>query len=159
MSIHSAFDQTRVQHANLLRRLAAWVYDAFILAAILFFVSGVWIAINQGEAISETQRPFYQSSLLIAAFAYCAYAWTHSGQTIGMMAWRLRVQTLEGGRLSYSTSLKRFLLGALSMLLFGLGYIAMLWGDERLTLHDRITHTRVVLLPKKNKKAADVSAA
>ena len=159
MKLRASFDQTQVKHANLLRRLAAWVYDAFVIAAILFFISGIWIAFNQGEAINSAQRPFYQSSLFISAFAYCAYAWTRSGQTIGMMAWRLRVQTPEGGRITYLMSIKRFLMAGVSMLLCGLGYLAMLLGDEHLTWHDRVSGTQVILLPKRDKKAAKRSAA
>jgi uncharacterized RDD family membrane protein YckC len=159
MKYRASFDQNQVQHANLPRRLAAWVYDAFVIAAVLFFITGIWIAFNHGEAITTDQRPFYQSSLFITAFAYCAYAWTRSGQTIGMMAWRLRVQTPEGGRLTYLMALKRFLMAGISMLLAGVGYLAMLIGDEHLTWHDRISRTEVVLVPKREKKAAEKSAA
>ncbi|BBB31026.1 RDD family protein [Neptunomonas japonica] len=146
------YDQTQVLQTSLLRRLAALVYDVLIVIAILFIVSGVGVAMNDGEPVSG---PLYKSLLLVAMFLFFGYFWTRSGQTIGMMAWRIRVQTAEGYSLSWVHSLIRFFMAGVSIACLGLGYLWMLFSDQKLTWHDQVSGTRVVQLPakKKQKKA------
>jgi uncharacterized RDD family membrane protein YckC len=144
------YDQTNVLQASLLRKLAALVYDVLIVIAILFVVSGIGVAINDGEPVSG---PLYKSLLLVAMFLFFGYFWTRSGQTIGMMAWRIRVQTIEGYSLSWVHSLIRFFMAGVSIACIGLGYLWMLFSDEKLTWHDQASSTRVVQLPPKKKKS------
>ena len=144
------YDQTHVLQASLLRKLAALVYDVLIVIAILFVVSGIGVAINDGEPVSG---PLYKSLLLVAMFLFFGYFWTRSGQTIGMMAWRIRVQTTEGYSLSWTHSLIRFFMASVSIACFGLGYLWMLFSDEKLTWHDQVSSTRVVQLPPKKKQS------
>lgn len=142
------FNQTQVMKASLLRRLAALVYDVLIVIAILFVVSGIGVIINDGEAVSGA---LYKSLLLISMFLFYGYFWTRSGQTIGMMAWRIRVQTQEGYSLSWMHSLIRFFMAGISLACFGLGYLWMLFSDQQLTWHDQVSGTCVVQLPPKKK--------
>jgi len=142
-------DQTDIQQASLAKRLAALIYDLLVMIGLLFCVSAAWIGFNGGQAVSG---PFYNTSLFLTVFLFNAYFWTRSGQTIGMMAWRLRVQTVNGYTLSWTQSLIRFFSAILSIACVGLGYWVMLLNDEHLTWHDRFSGTRVVVLPKRNKK-------
>ncbi len=142
------FDQTDLKSASFFRRIAALVYDFMIVVAVMFAVLAIGVGLNHGEAVSG---PIYQSALLISVFLFNAYFWTKSGQTIGMMAWRLRVQTLEGYSLSWTQSLVRFFAAGLSLVCLGLGYLWILLSDQRLSWHDQISQTRVVQLPPKKK--------
>ncbi|QEQ97703.1 RDD family protein [Neptunomonas concharum] len=142
------YDQTDVMQASLFKRLAAFVYDLMVVIAVLFAVSAVGVAINDGEAVDG---PLYKSALFLAVFLFNGYFWTRSGQTIGMMAWRLRVQTIEGYSLSWGHALKRFLMAIISIAVGGLGYWWMLFSDQRMTWHDMVSSTRVVQLPKRKK--------
>lgn len=139
------FEQSGIGQAGLTVRLAALVYDALVVTAILFAVAAVGVTLNDGEAV---QGPLFNATVFLSIFLFNGYFWTRSGQTLGMMAWRLRVQTLEGYSVSWRHALKRFMVAILSLLLFGIGYWWMLFNDERLTLHDRLSDTRVVRLPK-----------
>ena len=142
-------DQTGTQQASLAKRFAALIYDLLVLIGLLFCVSALWIVFNNGEAVSG---PFYNTSLFLTIFLFNAYFWTRSGQTIGMMAWRLRVQTVDGYTLNWTQSLIRFFSSLFSIACFGAGYWTMLLNDERLTWHDRFSDTRVVVLPKRDTK-------
>lgn len=142
------YSQTDVQHATLARRLAAFVYDTLIVIAILFFVGGIGVALNNGEA---AEGPLMESAYFVAVFLFNGYFWTRSGQTIGMMAWRLRVQTVEGYSLSWTHALKRFFVAIFSIAMAGAGYWWMLFSDQKLTWHDQASSSRVVLLPKRKK--------
>lgn len=143
------FDQAGVTEANLFKRLAALVYDLLVVIALLFFVGGIGVALNGGEA---AEGPLMQSAYFVVIFLFNGFFWTKSGQTIGMMAWRLRVQSLEGYSLTWSQALKRWLAAIVSITAAGFGYWWMLFSDERLTWHDRFSNSRVVVIPKRKKE-------
>lgn len=148
-----------VQPAGLFRRLAAMVYDSLLLLGLSFVYGGVfavsipnWLAdepVPLGElAYGPVGRLFFQLGWLALLVGFFTYFWRRGGQTLGMRAWRLQVQTPEGGIISYQQCLLRCALAPLSMAAFGLGYLWCLFDPQRQTLHDRLTKTRVVTLPK-----------
>ena len=76
--------------------------------------------------------------------------WTRRGQTLGMVAWRLKVERDDGTSLRWSDALLRLAGASVSLLAFGLGYF-WIWIDrDRLAWHDRWSHTRVIVLPKRS---------
>lgn len=142
--------QTGLLPAPLWRRLAAMLYDSLLIAALWMLVGGLGVALNGGEAVGG---PLFKSLLFLVTFGFFAFFWTRNGQTLGMMAWRLRVESHQGGGMSAFQALLRFFTAALSLACLGLGYWWMLWDRECRTWHDRYSETRVVLLPKKKKAA------
>lgn len=143
---------SELKPATLSRRLAAMVYDFMIVVAIWMVIGAIGVGLNGGEALdTPMERATQQSALFIVTYLFFAYCWTRNGQTLGMLAWRLRVQKMEGRTLNWTESLLRFLAAGFSLLTLGAGYWAMLFGDERLTWHDRWTESTVVMLPKKKK--------
>lgn len=150
---------TFIQPAGLFRRLAAMVYDSLLLLGLSFVYGGLfavsipnWLAdepVPLGElAYGPLGRLFFQLGWLALIVGFFTYFWRHGGQTLGMRAWRLKVQTPDGQTISYQQCLLRCLLAALSMALAGLGYVWCLFDPQRQTLHDRLTHTQVIVLPK-----------
>ena len=102
--------------AGLLRRLAALVYDLLLVIAVAFAVTFAMLPLTRGEAILiSTEGPvghLYHAVLLLAVIAYFGWCWTQSGQTLGMKAWRIRLEGLDGRRLNWTVALARFALGA-----------------------------------------------
>ena len=146
--------------AGFRRRFAAWVYD-FLLAVAVYMTAGaasfllIVLAIHLGliniqgfdhvsDAISNTPwllvvNEVWKLSWLAYFFVFF---WAKSGQTLGMKAWRLRVQNLDGSLLTKTTGIKR-LCGAL----LGLGSLWVLIDRKnKLSLQDKITDTEVVVL-------------
>ena len=80
--------------------------------------------------------------------AFYLYFWTFKGQTLGMQVWRLVVIQPSGGVLSRQQAIQRFLVATPSLGCLGLGFFWMMANPERAALHDLLTGTRVVLLPK-----------
>ncbi|SHF71973.1 Uncharacterized membrane protein YckC, RDD family [Modicisalibacter ilicicola DSM 19980] len=136
--------------AGLLRRLAAMVYDGLVLMAIWVLVGFVGVALNGGEA---TESPLFHSVLLIVTFAFFAFFWMRAGMTLGMQAWRLRVQGVEGNPLSLPQCLMRFIAAVFSLALGGLGYWWILIDGERRSWPDIISDSRVVVLPKRPRRS------
>lgn len=80
--------------------------------------------------------------------AFYVYFWTFKGQTLGMQVWRLVVIQPAGGTLNRRQAIQRFLVATPTMGCLGLGLFWILVNPERAALHDLLTGTRVVQLPK-----------
>ncbi len=110
--------------AGFFRRLAALFYDLLLVIALGFIVTFAMLPLTRGEAIlSSTQGIVghaYHALLAMLAFAYFGWSWTRSGQTLGMRAWRIRLESSGGKPLNWAESLLRFVLGS------GLAWLAAL---------------------------------
>ena len=103
------------------------------------------------------QSMFYKVTLNTIAFLAIAYFfiffWSRSGQTLGMRAWKLRVQTQQGYVISKITGLKRLLVSFL-----GLGSLTVLIDRKnKLSLQDRLTNTEIVVLSLEANKGTNWS--
>lgn len=108
-------------------------------------VTLIFIALRGGQAVSPGALP-YQLLLLIVAAAFHVSSWLRGGQTLGMRAWRIRLEKRSGAAIDLRTGLLRFAAGVLTILSCGMG-LFWLWIDrDRLTWHDRLAGTRVVVL-------------
>lgn len=134
--------------AGLIRRLAAILYDTLVLIAVLLVAAVPFDLIARGAPTSEAGRHLFQFYLLVVAFLFFGWFWVHGGQTLGMRAWRLRVVNRAGGAVSWSQALLRFLAALLSWVPFGAGYLWVLADRDRCTWHDRLSGTRMIVIPK-----------
>ncbi len=102
--------------AGLLRRLAALLYDLLLVIALAFVTSFAMLPLTGGEAIlTSTQGSIghlYHAVLVLTVGAYFSWCWTRGGQTLGMKAWHIRLESADGGRLKWAGALIRFALGA-----------------------------------------------
>ncbi|WP_207063373.1 RDD family protein [Motiliproteus sp. SC1-56] len=137
------------QPASLLLRLAAMLYDSLIVIALWMLIGAIGVGLNGGEAV---EGPFFKSCLFLITFIFFAGFWTRSGQTLGMQAWRIRIQTPDGFTITPLQALIRFFAAMAAALPLGLGYWWMLFDRQGLTWHDRYSESRVVRVPKPRKK-------
>ena len=144
---------------SLLRRLAALIYDSFLLIALIFAWIAIVIGINvwlvgedQVKQATLAAPPWaVWLGIVIVIVGFYTYFWRKSGQTLGMQAWRIKTQQPNGERLSYQQCLVRIASGALSWACLGLGYLWAL-GPSKKTWHDIASNSQVVLLPKESRK-------
>lgn len=133
--------------AGVMRRLAAGAYDALLLGALWMVATFAIVMFRGGEPVPAGD-PAYRLLLLTLAALYFGVSWVRGGQTLGMRAWRLRVERASGEPVDPRTGAVRLFAGALTLATCGLG-LAWLWIDrDELTWHDRLAGTRVLLLPK-----------
>jgi len=148
-----------MQRSNLLRRLMALVYDLFLIIALLFAWIAAAISIRvwlSGEAVvreSDTAAPAWAIylGLIVVIGGFYSFFWRKSGQTLGMQAWRIKTQRLDGELLTFKDSIVRLVAGVISWGCFGAGILWAL-GPNRLSWHDSLSNTEVVLLPKESRK-------
>ncbi len=147
--------------APLWRRLAALVYDSLILLAISM-AYGALVTLT-GALGGQTQEAKYQPMfhaggsaelvligwILCLVFFYVGF-WQRSGQTLGMRAWRLKLVDAHdnNAKISMSRCLQRAAWGAPSVIFFGLGYWYRFISPTRQCLHDKLTRTQVIVIPK-----------
>ena len=130
------------------RRLAALVYDALLVTAALLLYTSLAVLANGGKAIEPQTAGawvylYYAGEIGVMAgyYAVCCHL---TGHTLGMRAWRLRVQMPQGGLLSWPRCLLRFCCGVIAWAPAGLGVLWMYLDSEQLTLTERCSGTRMV---------------
>ena len=128
-------------------------YDLLLVIALLMVITALMLPLTGGEAITvDRVGPLeyaYRLLLLAAVIFYFGWSWIRRGQTVGMIAWRLKVERADGYLLNWRESILRMAAACVSLAAAGLGYF-WIWIDrDKLAWHDRWTKTRVVLLPKR----------
>jgi uncharacterized RDD family membrane protein YckC len=147
-----------LQPANLLRRVCAMIYDGLLLLALLMIVTAFFLPFTGGEAVRWSTFPLltllYWPVIAGAVVIYFGMPWTERGQTLGMASWRIRVQRDDGYLLTWRDVFVRLAASLVSWAPAGLGWVWALYDPQRRTWHDRLSQSRVVLLPKARKAAS-----
>lgn len=152
--------------ASLARRLAAMVYEALVVTAILLIASFPFHGAATGR-LDGLARHLFQAYLFLVVGLYFVWCWRRAGQTLPMKAWKLRLVDRAGAPPGTARALLRYVLAALA---FGSGVVAaivlarhprelgawlalapglatILWSAvdrDRQFLHDRLAGTRIV---------------
>lgn len=122
----------------LLRRIAAFLYDCLLLVALFFLITALAIAFNDGQAI---QHVLFYFALLFIAFIFFDGFWRHGGQTLGMRAWRLKVESTNDEKITLKQSAVRFVSGTF---LFGITLFFAFISPSRQALHDSLSKTKII---------------
>ncbi len=160
--------------AGVLRRLAALTYDLLLVLALLFAGTALVLPLSGGEAITPAAQGaaayLYRLYLAALALVYFGCSWIRGGQTLGMMAWKIRIERSDGARLAWPAALGRFafglglvlctvtglwllraasgagmpIVGALLLAPAIANYAWLLRGRPRGTLQDRCCRSRIV---------------
>jgi uncharacterized RDD family membrane protein YckC len=143
--------------AGLLRRLGALLYDSLLLVAVLMIATALFLPLTGGEAVSSTSNArlewVYRGVLAALVVLFYGTFWTRSGQTLGLKSWRMRVEREDGRALTWGDTLRRLAAALVSLLPAGLGWIWIAFDPGRRAWHDRLSHTRVVVVPDRQRRA------
>ena len=122
-------------------RVAAMLYDALVLLAV-WVTTVVMLVTVIGDAVVGA---WVQSLLFVETYALLAFCWCRRGQTIGMVAWRLRLHC--DSPFTASQALRRFVAGLASFATLGLGFMWMWFDGERKSWPDRFSNSIIVREP------------
>lgn len=151
-----------LKRAGFFKRLAAMVYDWLAVIALAMLVTIVNLVaihfLNKGGIIDISgyadpsaylnDQIWFQVELALWVWLFYAWFWHDGGQTIGMRAWRLKLQRVDGK----PAELKRTALRALYSI-FGLGNVLLLvMPKAKLSLQDKLTKTEMIVLTKEQNK-------
>ena len=154
------------------RRVFCGLYEQLILLgviALLFIVPNLILGIVFGVSLPSWLTFFYLYAVL---GIYFVWYWTHSGQTLAMQTWRIKLVTSSGARLTQRLAVWRYVYGSLWLIpciilqsvaelqkwgIIGLLFTValFLWPltiyldpRHRQSLPDRLGKTKLILLPK-----------
>jgi uncharacterized RDD family membrane protein YckC len=138
------------QTAPVLNRIGAALLDVLILAAIdaaVLYLTLRLTSVPLTDVMSLPEVPL-AAFLLLLNGGYFVLFTAAGGQTIGKMATGIRVVPHEpsrrGERVPFNTAVLRAVAYAASLLPVGLGFLPILFRQDRRALHDRLSDTRVV---------------
>ena len=128
---------------GLLRRLAIMLYDALVVLALLIVAAALAMAVgfDSATALKDWGYTLY---LLTVWFFYLAWCWRKGGMTVGMRAWRVRIQNESGDFPGWGQCLLRFVTSLLSAAVAGAGFIWSLFDSRKRCWHDILSRTRLL---------------
>jgi uncharacterized RDD family membrane protein YckC len=134
------------------RRLAALLYDAVLLAALLMIFTAGALFFTRGAAVVPANAGawtyVYRAGLVAVIAGYYLLNWLRSGQTLGMRAWRLRAVSDSGKPVAFKAAVLRLIYGLLAWAPGALGVLWLYVDSEHLAVHDRLSRTRIVHLSR-----------
>lgn len=146
-----------ISRPGLIKRLAVIIYDALLLAGVLFFCLVITFGIGlylfkvfTGSSIDAYPVIKIIVSCLVFIMAttisllFYGRFWTRGGQTLGMRAWHLYLVDENGKFIDWKVARKRFAFAALSWLCLGMGYAWILVNRKNLAWHDMASNTQIV---------------
>jgi len=145
------------------------LYESMLLFGVVF-VSGWLFATLLEQRHALYLRNVLQDWLFVVIGVYFVWFWTHSGQTLAMKTWRIRLVTTDGNAIGFKRAVGRYFLawmwilpglaaawasGAKAWMLILIPAVnIVLWtltaflDPNRQFLHDRIAGTRVISMPE-----------
>lgn len=149
------------------RRFVSMMYEAILLFGLIFGVLLIFDILTQSQHALRL-RFARQVILFMTVGLYFLLSWRRTGQTLPMQTLHLRLQTLDGKKLSWWRAVYRYLLMSVVPLLFAFGIYVLsslttyrsttilivlaplslfiwTWFDkDKLFLHDRLAGTRII---------------
>lgn len=129
--------------ASLRRRLVSLFYDLLLLTALLLVAGFAYVPFF-GAAQSGLQKAAFQMYLLVVIAMYFVTFWSRGGQTLAMKTWRIRLVAQDGGIVTASTAMLRFVLAFGGLLCAGAGFWWALFDRDRQFFHDRMARTKII---------------
>lgn len=145
----SANHDAEAEEAGLVTRLVAFAIDAALTVGLLsigftVIASIIPFAFGDGEGLPLWGAIVLAGIALFIGGTLFQTFWYLVGQTPGMRFLGIRLVRDGGGDVDYKTATRRVLLLPLSILVFGLGILAILRSPKRQAWHDRGAHTVVI---------------
>ena len=108
-------------------------------------IDGLLIAMITNNIFNDAEL---FSMVLVPLALYGAVMWKLKGTTIGGIVCNVQVVRLDGREIDWATAIVRALGCFLSLMAMGIGFLWMLFDNDRQTWHDKIAGTVVVRVPK-----------
>ncbi|MEX2222617.1 MAG: RDD family protein, partial [Candidatus Rokuibacteriota bacterium] len=139
VSVDAAAPATQPRPAGFWIRVGAVLIDVVcVMAAEAVFGLLLW-ALADDRLSTAASRAFR----FLAGPCYFVFLHWTRGQTLGKMAFRIRVVDLRGGPLSFGQAVLRHLGSWFAAVILGLGYLLVAFRADKRGLHDLVAGTRV----------------
>jgi len=137
-----------LDYAGFWRRLGALMLDGFIMWVVnmILYVPMIFVAAGSGEdpTVAVTFQLVIMFLQILLAAAYATWFVGKYGATPGKMAFKMKIVTSDGDKVTYGRALGRHFATMISGMTMLIGYLMAAFDEQKRTLHDRICDTRVV---------------
>jgi uncharacterized RDD family membrane protein YckC len=126
-----------------LKRIASTIYDLFLLLGVWFLVGSIALGVKYlfvGEVTSLNPN-FGMALVILSAWCFYAYFWTHGGKTLGMAVWKFEIYSLDNNKINLKQISVRFFFNLMTFLLAGLPLIMMYFSKKNLSISDSLSGT------------------
>ncbi len=121
-----------------LKRIAASIYDLFLLLGVWFAVGSFAVWINGGIIEVKWIGP---SLVLTSTWIFYGYFWTHGGKTLGMAVWKFEIYSIDKNKINFRKVSIRFFSNIITVLLGGIPLMFMYFSKNNLSLSDYLSKT------------------
>ncbi len=139
----------KVEYPGFIRRTMVVVYDLLIFTAItmatlaLIVIVAMLASDNQLQQNQQTlyNNPLITLAIIATTYWYYGYSLVKKGQTLGMMAWHVKIVGLDGKPATWQQAAVRYALS-----LAGVANIIMFFNPERRGWQDIASQTLQLLI-------------
>jgi len=123
-----------------IKRIAATVYDLFLLLGVWFLVGSIALWANNGEVLN----PWLGLTLVfISTWSFYAYFWTHGNKTLGMAVWKIEIYSEDGKNLTIKQVTIRFIANLLIVFFAGLPLLQIYFSENGKSISDHLSGTNL----------------
>ena len=121
-----------------IKRIAASVYDLFLLLGVWFAVGSFAVWINGGIIQTKWVGPLL---VILSTWIFYGYFWMNGGKTLGMAVWNFEIDSTDGGEITLKKVSIRFFSNIFTILLAGLPLALIYFSKDNLSLSDYLSKT------------------
>ena len=121
-----------------LKRIAATIYDLFLLLGVWFAVGSIAVWLNGGIIEAKWIGPLL---VFISTWVFYGYFWTHGGKTLGMAVWNFQIYSIEENKINFQMVSIRFFVNMITFFLGGIPLVFMYFSNDNLSLSDYFSKT------------------
>ena len=123
-------------------RIIAFVYDFFLLLGVWFLVGSIALWLNNGTILNPV---IGIALVLISGWAFFAYFWTKSGQTLGMQVWKFKIVNSDSNKeqITLGQTMLRYLVNCGIFALFGMPLFLIYADSRKQAVNDILSKTHL----------------
>ena len=122
------------------KRIAATIYDLFLLLGVWFLVGSIALWANNGDVLN----PWLGLTLVsISTCSFYAYLWTHGNKTLGMAVWKIEIYSEDGNKLTIKQVTIRFIVNLLIVFFAGLPLLQIYFSKNGRSISDHLSRTNL----------------
>ena len=133
----------KTQFVSPVKRIAATIYDIFLLLGVWFGVGSIALWLNNSEILHPGVG---LSIVIISAWIFYSFFWMRGGKTLGMAVWNIEIFSLKSNNITFMQATLRFYVNLLIFILMGVPLLQIYFSKDRFAINDRISMTSLRLI-------------
>jgi len=121
-----------------LKRIAASIYDLFLLLGVWFAVGSIAVWINGGIIQIKWVGPII---VFLSTWVFYGYFWMNGGKTLGMAVWKFEIYSLDRSKITLFKISIRYFTNIITFFLLGIPLIFMYFSKKNLSVSDLLSGT------------------